>query len=147
MAVERKDLVMPRHRLTFGNVDIGDELIVAMSYWRKSTRTDSESGGLSPLRPLDDRPLGIVLYPRFKVRKISDDFMAFEQWVFDLATFADGDPRWLTICDAYSSVQVDYGYCKLLSVERPKPADPYAGRWSDQVIVTFQSDTIPRFYS
>lgn len=137
---------MTWYRLTFGGVELGDELIVPVSSWRSTSRSGGESGSLEPILRLDDRPLAIAMYPRFKIRKVTDDFWEFERWLFDLVAWADGDPRPLAILDETRTMRVNYDSCKLVAVDRPDPSDAGAGRWSDQVIVTFQSDTIPTFY-
>lgn len=138
---------MPPYRLFFGSVELSDELIVPVSTWRGSSRLGrSDADTLEPVLQLDDRPIAVVLYPRFRVRKVASDFMAFERWLFDLVSWADGEPRWLTITGPNRVIKLDYSYCKLISIDRPEPSDLFAGRWSDEVILTFQSDTIPKFY-
>jgi len=139
---------MSWYRLSFGGVELGDELILPISSWSSSSRGDtSSSGSLEPILKIDDRPLGIVLYPRFKVRKVTDDCWEFERWLFDLVSWADGERRWLAVLDKDRVLSVDYGNCKLIGLDRPEPTDTADGRWSDQVILTFQSDTLPIFSS
>lgn len=137
---------MSWYQLMYGGVVIGDELVTPFGSWSASAKPTG-GGGLEPIVPVDDRPLGLVLYPRFRVRKKAADMFDFEQWLFDLAAWADGDPRWLIVINDTSETKVEYGFCKLFSLDRPRPEDTSAGRWSDQVVVTFQSDRIPRFYS
>jgi len=139
---------MSWYQLLYGGVLIGDELVVPISSWQASAKIGSSGagGGLEPILTVDDRPLGLVLYPRFRVRKKTEDVFEFEQWLFDLAGWANGDPRSLVVTDDADQTKAEYGFCKLFSLDRPSPSDTLVGRWSDQVIVTFQSDTMPQFY-
>ncbi|MFA5864479.1 MAG: hypothetical protein WC975_07300 [Phycisphaerae bacterium] len=138
---------MTWYRLMFGGTQLGDEIIQGMGSWRKGTGSTTGSAGLEPIAKLDDRPLAMILYPRFRLRKQTQDQWEFEKWVFDLLTWADGERRDLMIVKPDWCSVVDYGNCKLISLERPDPPGPQASRWSDQVILTFQSDTQPYFYS
>ncbi|NLX06200.1 MAG: hypothetical protein GXY33_13765 [Phycisphaerae bacterium] len=133
------------YKLMFGNVAVGDELIVAMGRWEATAKAGGSGQTLGPVVPVDDRPLGLALYPTFRVRYRAADFLAFERWVFDLAAWADGGARWIGVMDELNRLVVDYGYGKLLSLERPRPSDPHDARWSDQVVLTFQTDAAPVF--
>ena len=140
---------MSWYRLLFGGVTLGDELILTLSTWHATSKIGSSgaSGNLEPIVGVDQRPLGLVLNPRFRVRKQAATFLEFEEWVFDLASWANGDPRYLVVVDEMDDAKAVYGECKLLAVDRPAPSDASQGRWCDQVILTFQSDTIAAFYS
>ena len=136
-----------RYKLTFGGSDIGDELIMPVSYWQGKTISKSSDDGLEHIASLDGRPISVRLYPQFQIRKKTDDFREFERWVFDLVNWADGVLRRLWILDAQSLlVSVDYGLSKFIGIKRPQANGPYSARWSDSVIVTFQSDTQPTFF-
>ncbi len=132
------------YKLVFGNVEMGDELIMPASSWRALSKPTT-GGGLQEVVALDDRPLGLVLSPAFRIRKVADDFLQFERWLFDLATWADGQNRWLIIRGSDDAIYADYGYCKLVSLKRPRAGDVNESRWSDQVVIEFQSDTTPTF--
>ena len=140
---------MSWYRLLFGGVTLGDELILPLSTWRATAKVGSSpgSGNLEPIVKVDARPLGLVLYPRFRIRKMAASLLEFEEWVFDLASWANGDPRYLVVADQSNATKAVYGECKLLALDRPQASDASAGRWCDQVVLTFQSDTIPVFYS
>ncbi len=137
---------MTKYKLTFGGSDIGDELIMPVSYWKGSYTNKSSEGGLEHIVSLDNTPIAIKLYPQFQVRKKVADFREFERWIFELVNWADGVLRSLWIIDAdLSVVSVDYGLSKLVELKRPIAEGPYSARWSDSVIVTFQSESQPEF--
>lgn len=138
---------MSWYRLNFGGVELGDEIVNPLSSWRSSVRSStSGSGSVEPILKLDDSPLAVVLYPRFKVRKVTENFLEFERWLFDLVSWADGERRWLAILNDNQTLTVDYGQCKLIELDRASPSGAADGRWSDEVVLTFQSDTTPTFY-
>jgi hypothetical protein len=132
--------------LSYGGTVLGDELIVVTSTWKSTASSSSSSCSLETIVALDDRPLSLALYPRFRIRKKCATQWDFEQWIFDLMTWADGGRRELYVGQSDNKLTVDYNYCKLLSVTRNDDAGPSGGRWSDQVVLTFQSDTAPTFF-
>ena len=134
------------YRLMFDGTLLGDEIIQAEGHWEKSVKPSGSSGGLESIARLDDRPLAVAIFPQFRVRKKNATQWEFERWVFDLLTFADGERRRLFVVVADGSIAVDYGPCKFISLGRSESAGPHAGRWSDRVVLTFQSDTQPYFY-
>jgi hypothetical protein len=134
------------YSLSYGGAVLGDELIVPSSYWKSTVGTKSGSGEAETIVKLDDTPLSLALYPQFQLRKKCAGQWDFERWIFDLMSLADGVRRQLYVGQSDDTLIVDYGYCKLLSVKRPKHTGPYTARWSDQVVVTFQADTEPIFF-
>lgn len=137
---------MAWYRLVFGGVEIGDEMIVPLGVWTSSsTKTSAVSASLDPVLSIDDRPAGLIVRPRFRVRKKAASAVEFERWLFELAGWVAGDRRWLVLASNESAMVAEYGYCRLESVERPEPKDASAGRWSDEVIVTFTSEVLPTF--
>jgi len=134
------------YRLVFGGMEIGDEMIVPLSVWTSSSsKVSAVSASLDPVLSIDDRPAGLIVRPRFRVRKKAESAVAFERWLFELAGWVAGDRRWLVLASNVAATVAEYGYCRLESVERPQPKDSSAGRWSDEVIVTFTSDVLPVF--
>ncbi len=135
---------MSNYQLFLDGTQLGDELIQVMSYWQHKSPTEADNS-LEPVIRLTDRPLGITIYPRFRIRKTAPTQWEFEQWVFDMLTWADGGRRDLRVMIPPYTPVVDYGRCNFVSLQRPKASGPHAGRWSDQVILTFVSDTVPQF--
>jgi len=136
---------MSGYILSFANTQLGDELIQSLGYWRRSSVPAETDSGAEAVVSLDDPLSGTRFYPKFRVRKKTADQWQFEQWVFDLPAWADGERRRLLVIEPPYTLVADYGECKLLSVQREEQSGPHAGRWSDQVILTFQSDTQPLF--
>jgi hypothetical protein len=137
---------MSYYRLFYGGTELGDEVILPLGEWQKTARTTS-SDQPQAILPLDDEPISLVLYPSFRLRKKCEDVWAFERWLFDLTGWADGGRRELQIFRDDLQPVADYGFCKLLSLARPEPTGPQDGRGSDQVVLTFQSDTPPEFFN
>lgn len=137
---------MNLYKLLFGGSEFGDELILPEGFWEGRSSSSQSESGLEHISGLDDRPLSIALYPRFQIRKKASDFWEFERWVFELVDWADGERRELFVIDNTQVMQVNYGRCKLTSVTRPKSSGPDSARWSDRVILTFQAESLPKFY-
>ncbi len=134
-------------KLLYGGSEMGDELILAAGCWKRGASLTTSAAGLEPIARLDDRPLAVSIYPRFRVLKKTSDSWLFEQWIFDLLGWADGGRRELIVVTQYYEPVASYGYCKLIGVDRPEPQAPNAARWSDQVVLTFLSDTQPQYYN
>lgn len=137
---------MTWYRLKFGGIQLGDEIIQTVGTWRKSPDPVRRVGGAETIAALDDRPLAVVIYPRFRVSRHAADQWDFERWVFDLLTWADGQRRELTVVLPDGTVVVTYGPCKLTALDRETVEGPDAARWSDHVLLTFQSDSLPTFF-
>ena len=131
----------------FGGSDIGDELIMPMSFWQGSVKGDSKDKGLEHIVLLDDKPISVRLFPQFRIRKKASDFREFERWIFELVNRADGKLRELWIVKVDSGVvSVDYGLSKFVGVKRHQAGGVYSSSWSDEIIVLFQSSQQPKFF-
>jgi hypothetical protein len=127
------ETIMSGYQLYLDGTRLGDELVQGFGYWR--TPAEAKNGELTSMS----------IFPRFRVRKMAEDQWAFEQWVFDLYPWADGERRRVRVFTSEFDLVVDYGFCKLVGLTRPVPEGPFAGRWSDQVVLTFQTDGQPYF--
>lgn len=136
---------MSWYRLFFGGMQIGDEVVLTEGSWEAKNPSRSPEG-LEEIVSVDNSPICVAIYPRFRVRKKTDSFLEFERWVFDMIYWADGGRRTLYLVDDQDTILVNFGDCKLIKLERPKEENLYSARWSDSVILTFQSDTVPIFY-
>jgi len=52
---------MSEYKLTFGGSDIGDELIMPISYWEGKSTKKSSDDGLEHIVSLDSRPISVRL--------------------------------------------------------------------------------------
>ncbi len=136
---------MSWYRLYFGGSQIGDEVILTEGYWQGQNIL-RKSENLEQIVSIDNSPISIAIFPRFRVRKKADNFLEFEQWVFDVLNWADGGKRRLDLLDKNYNIVVSFGDCKLIKLERTLPKDPHSARWSDNVVLTFQGDIKPIFY-
>jgi len=137
---------MTFYRLLYGGTQLGDELIQGLGAWQKGPAGRTEPAGLEPIAKLDDRPAGLIVTPRFRVRRQAADQWDFERWVFDLLSWADGARRDLIVARPDYYPIIHFGLCKFIALDRPAGAGIHAARWSDQVVLTFQADTQPYFY-
>jgi hypothetical protein len=135
---------MTWYKLYFGGTEFGDELILTSGFW-KSTLTASHGKSGEVITSLNDVGLAIGLYPRFRIRKTFENQWQFERWIYDLAAWADGERRPLYVIDNEQNVVACYGECKLLELERTVPQGAQSGRWSDEVVLTFQADALPEY--
>lgn len=132
--------------LKFGSVQLGDELVVPSSDW--SSRMADLFASRSGLggEDLPASSVQLLLKPSFHLRKTSLSMWHFEQWVFDLACWADGKLRQLELFDQQDNLVVDYGKCILQGVSRPQIQQHHSARYSNGVVLTFHASDFPQFY-
>lgn len=138
---------MATYILKFNGVQIGDELLSPRGGWRrlipnKYTIIDDAV----PDSSTSSSNTVLMLRPSFRVRVVRTTMWHFEQWIFDLAAWADGVPRPLQVYDNADTLLVDYGQASLLELDRPQPEHPSAARYSSGLVLTFQCAHVPDFY-
>jgi len=132
--------------LKFGNTVLGDELVVpsgSFAVKQPSLAVDYPGQNVQETFPYSAQ---LLLRPSFQVRKHAESMWHFEQWLFDLACWADGRQRDLEVADQDDNLIAHYGLCVLAQVRRPSIQTPEHARYSNHVILTFQAGDVPQFY-
>lgn len=137
---------MSAYQLFFDGTQLGDEVLFPQSVWEIGSAAGKKIS-LDPVVAIDDTPLGLAVYPRFRVRQKAADLWDFERWIFDLLAWADGQRRNLLVLTADGNLVADYGPAKLIALDRPAPQDAADARWSDEILLTFQTSSQPQFSS
>jgi len=132
--------------LKFGSVQIGDEVVVPSGDWLcRFVDVTTDRLGQQVLNP-SSVAVKLLLQPSFRIRKHADSMWHFERWVFDTACWADGRWRDLEIFDQDDNLVVYYGPCIMEGVRRPHIEAPQRARYSNDIVVTFQTNDTPQFY-